>query len=170
MTASRGVAGRAVRQHWWWWTLMGVVAVGALVVGAGTSPTEGVSDDRLFALSAQLKCQQCVGESVSDSQSPSAIQFRQEISDQMARGNTDAEILNYFVERYGQEVLLTPPATGLGSLVWIVPVVGLAGAVLLLVGSFRRWRISAGTPEVSDEDVDRVRAAQQVRRNGPTDA
>jgi len=143
---------------------MGVVAMGALVVGAGSPPTEGISDDRLFALSAQLKCQQCVGESVADSQSPSAVQFREEISAQMARGNTDAEILNYFVERYGRDVLLTPPSTGLGSLVWIVPVVGLAGAVLLLVGSFRRWRTAAGTPEVTDEDIDRVRAAQQARR------
>jgi cytochrome c-type biogenesis protein CcmH len=151
---------------------MGIVAIGALVVGAGSPPTEGISDDRLFALSAQLKCQQCVGESVADSQSPSAIQFREEISAQMARGNTDAEILNYFVERYGRDVLLTPPSTGIGSLVWIVPVVGLAGAVLLLVGSFRRWRTTSGTPEVTDEDVDRVRAAQQVRRGGtagPTD-
>lgn len=152
---------------------MGVVVVGALVAGADSPPTEGISDDRLFALSAQLKCQQCVGESAADSQSPSAVQFRQEISDQMARGNTDAEILNFFVERYGRDVLLTPPSTGVASLVWIVPVVGLAGAVLLLVGTFRRWRVAAGTPEVTDEDVDRVRAAQEARRqgaNGSSDA
>lgn len=165
MTTTRGIAGRSARQLWWWWTLMGVIAVGAVVAGAGTTPTEGISDDRLFALSAQLKCQQCVGESVADSQSPSAVQFRQEVSEQMARGRSDAEILNFFVERYGQQVLLTPPSTGFASLVWIVPVVGLAAAVLLLVGTFRRWQGRESGPELTDEDLDRVRAAQQARRD-----
>ena len=142
---------------------MGVVAA-ALVVGAGrATPSSGVSDDRLFALASQLKCQQCVGESVAGSQSPSAVQFRQEISSQMAQGNTDDEILNFFVQRYGSEVLLTPPSSGVGGLVWVIPVVAVAAAVLLLAGTFRRWRTEAPVRSVTTSDRERVAAARRSR-------
>lgn len=154
------------RQKWWWWALMAVICVVAIVPAAGTTPTEGQSDERLFAIAAQLKCQQCVGESVADSQSPSAVQFREEIGKQMAQGNTDDEILNFFADRYDQEILLTPPASGVGSLVWVVPVVALVGAGVLLVGSYqRRTRESAGR-EVTDEDQERVTAALRDRTQG----
>ena len=54
-------AGRPQRQKWWWWALMGVICIAAIVPAATTTPTEGQSEERLFAISAQLKCQQCVG-------------------------------------------------------------------------------------------------------------
>lgn len=152
---------RSARQRWWWWALMGLVTIVALVTGASSPPTSGVSDDRLFALASQLKCQQCVGESVAGSQSPSAVQFREEIASQMAAGATDDEILGFFSQRYGQEVLLTPPATGLGAMVWVVPVVAVAGAVLLLSATFRRWRSERPARHATDEDQRRVAAARR---------
>lgn len=154
------------RQRWYWWALMGVVALGALVIGGPTTPTEGVSDDRLFEIASQLKCQTCVGESVAGSQSASAVQFREEIAEQMARGRTNDEILSFFVERYDQEVLLTPPGSGVGSVVWILPVVGVAAAALLLASTFRRWRNEAATRSATDEDEDRVADALRSRRAG----
>lgn len=153
------------RQHWWWWALMGLICVVAIVPARGSAPTEGVSDDRLFAIAAQLKCQQCVGESVADSSSPSAIQFREEIRRQMAKGASDDEILSYFSqpERFDQQVLLNPPSSGFGALVWIVPVVVFAGAIALLAATFRRWRLRPDDVEVTDEERERVRAALAER-------
>lgn len=159
------IPSRAVRRSVWAWAPLGVVIAVALVVGARTTPTEGVSDDRLFSLASQLKCQQCVGESVEGSQSPSAVQFREEIRDQMAQGRTDDEILSFFVDRYGQDVLLSPPGTGLGAAVWVVPVVAVAVAVLLLVGALRR-RDGPAVAEVSEEDRRRVEA--ELRRRNPS--
>lgn len=156
---------RRVRQQWWWWALMGAVAAGLLVASSGTTPTEGMSDERLFSLASRLKCQQCVGESVAGSQSPSAVQFREEISKQMAAGRTDDEILNYFAARY-DGVLLTPPSSGVGALVWVIPVVAVAGAALLLASTFRRWRDEAPARSATDEDVAVVRAAMQRRATG----
>ncbi len=141
------------RQQWWWWALMGLIVVVAVVVGAGSPPRSGTSDERLFALAGRLKCLQCVGESVAASQAPLAIQFREEIRDQMRQGGTDDEILNFFADRYGTEVLLTPPSSGVGGLVWVVPVVVVAGAVLLLAGTFRRWSRERSEHHASDEDV-----------------
>lgn len=156
------------RQRWWWWALMGLIAVGVIFSASSTTPTEGTSDERLFSLAAQLKCQQCVGESVAQSQSPSAVQFREEIAAQMARGNTDDEILNFFAESY-DDVLLTPPSTGLGALVWMIPVVALAVAVLVLALTFRRWRGEQATREVTPEEQDRVAAALRARHGSETD-
>lgn len=142
---------------------MGVVVVVALGLGSSTTPTEGVSDERLLSIAEQLSCQTCVGESVAGSQSASAVQFREEIRDQMARGSTDAENLNFFADRYGQEVLLTPPSSGVGALIWVVPVLGLALAVALLASTFRRWRSEAATRHATVEDAERVEAALRAR-------
>ena len=142
---------------------MGVVCAAGIVVAGPGAPTDGQSQERLFSIASQLKCQQCVGESVADSQSPSAVQFREAIAEQMAKGSTDDEILNFFADRYDQEILLTPPASGVGSLVWVVPVVALVGAGVLLVGSYqRRTRESAGR-DVTDKDEERVAAALRDR-------
>lgn len=156
-------APRAARQRGWWWALMGAAAVVVVILGASAPPTSGTSDDRLFALAAQLKCQQCVGESVAGSQSPSAVKFREEIASQMATGATDDEILGFFTQRYGPEVLLTPPATGFGALVWVVPVVAVAGAALLLTSTFRRWRSERPSRSVTEEDLERVARARRTR-------
>ena len=154
---------RQVRQKWWWWALMGVVVVVAIVIGAGSAPTAGSSDERLFSIAGRLKCLQCVGESVAASQSPLAVQFRDEIRSQMRQGGTDDEILNFFADRYGQEVLLTPPSSGVGGLVWVVPVLVVAIAVLLLAGTFRRWRREREEHHATDEDVALVEEALSER-------
>lgn len=156
------VTRRTHRQRWWWWAILLAAVVSILVAFAGSAPTSGVSDQRLFALAGQLKCQQCVGESVAGSQSPSAVQFREEISSQMAAGRTDDEILSFFSDRYGREVLLTPPSSGVGGLVWVVPVVAVAAALLGIASTFRRWRATAPARSASADDEDRV--AAELRR------
>lgn len=139
------------RQHWWWWLLMAVAALAVVVTSSSRAPTDGVSDDRLFHIASQLKCVQCVGESVAGSAAPIAEQFRTEIREQMAKGRTNDEILDYFAARY-DDVLLNPPATGLGSLVWVLPVVGLAAAVLGLGLTVRRWTVSGDQRAMTAQD------------------
>jgi cytochrome c-type biogenesis protein CcmH len=161
-----------IRQQWWSWALLGVVAAG-LVIGASTrAPTVGVSDERMYALSSQLKCQQCVGESVAGSQSPSAVQFRAEISRQMSAGRSDDEILNFFAQRYGSEVLLTPPSSGIAGLVWVLPVFMVAAAAAGLAATFRRWNSERSIRSASPEQARSVaealaRRSAEAGRTGP---
>jgi cytochrome c-type biogenesis protein CcmH len=155
-----------LRQRWWAWGVMALVV--ALTVGsaARTPPTDGVSEERVYALAVQLKCLQCVGESVAASQAQFAVKFRDEIRAQMRRGSTDDEILNFFAARYGQEVLLRPPSTGLAGLIWIIPVVAAAAAAIGLVLVFRRWRHERDeTAPASAEDAALVDAALRRRRD-----
>jgi cytochrome c-type biogenesis protein CcmH/NrfF len=60
-------------------------------------------------------------------------------------------------------VLLTPPSSGLGSLIWIVPIVGFAAAVVALVALFSRWRREVGARAT---DADRDLVAEELARRG----
>jgi len=153
------------RQKWWWWALMAVILVVFFISASGTSPTKGTSDDRLFAIAAQIKCVQCVGESVAGSAAPIAVQFRREISAQMKQGQTNDEILNFFADRY-DGVLLTPPSTGVGSLVWVIPVIVVAAAALLLAEGLRVRRSSGAVQPLSSEDQALVEVALEQRQSG----
>jgi cytochrome c-type biogenesis protein CcmH len=146
----------------WAWLALAVAAVVVLVAGARRDPTEGSSNDRMYAIAAQMKCMQCVGESVANSQAPLAIQMRAEIIRQMRAGQTDDEIFNYFADRYGQQVLLNPSGSGFASLVWIVPVVVIAlGLLGVGVAMTRRRRDpSSGKVQVSAQDRDLVARAR----------
>lgn len=144
------------------WAVGLVLVVVLVALGASTTPDTGQSDDRLYALAGQMKCLQCLGESVAGSQSDIAQEMRSEIRRQMRRGRSDDEILTYFADRYGQRVLLTPSASGLSSLVWVVPVVaaglGVAGLGFAFA-TWRRQRDDAASAEVSAEDEALVAAA-----------
>ena len=142
---------------------MGAVVLGVLVASIDTTPSRGVSDERAYALEIQLKCLQCVGESVAASQAPLAVQFREEIDSQMRQGRTDDEILAFFAQRYGQEVILTPPSSGLGALIWVLPIVAIAAAVVALGALFARWRREVGARA---SDADRELVADELARRG----
>lgn len=163
----------AIRRHWAWWLAMLVVLGGVFVFAGGRPPEEGTSDDRLYAISEQLKCLQCVGESVAGSQSPLAVQFRDEIREQMAGGKTDDEILAFFADRYGDEVLLDPPARGVGALAWLLPVVVAGGAVVGLGLAFTRWRHSAAGssgPRIEEVVPVGARPSRNPAEHTPTDS
>ena len=147
------------------WGLMGVLAVGAIAVGWGSDPTEGTSDDRLFHLSEQMRCLQCTGESVANSQAPIAVQMRDEIRRQMARGRTNDEILSWFShpDRYGERVLLNPSGRGLTALIWVLPVVVGAGLLAGLAVVFSRARRRNVDLTASDEDEALAAAAMAGR-------
>lgn len=132
--------------------MMAAVVVTIVVTSASRPPTEGVGDDRLFHIASQLKCVQCVGESVAGSSAPIAVQFRDEIREQMGAGRTDGEILDYFASHY-DDVLLNPPATGIGSLVWVMPVVAIVFAVTAMAMAVRRWTDRGASREMTDDDA-----------------
>jgi cytochrome c-type biogenesis protein CcmH len=144
----------------WAWVGLAVAALVVLIAGATRDPTEGTSPDRMYAIAAQMKCMQCVGESVANSQAPLAIQMRADIMRQMRAGQTDDEIFNYFADRYGQQVLLNPSGSGFASLVWIVPIVVIAVGLMGVVMAMTRRRRGDGTVVVSDEDRELVARAR----------
>ena len=85
--------------------------------------------------------------------------MREVIRERLALGETPQQVIDYFVARYGDWVLLSPRASGIGLLIWILPFAGLfAGLGTVLLVALRWTRRAAGAPEaVTPEDQERVR-------------
>ena len=96
--------------------------------------------ERASAIARSLRCPQCAGESVAESNVSVAREIRADIARRVDAGQSDEQIRSAYADLYGRSILLTPPSSGIGSLVWIVPaVVGLTAAAGLGF-AFGRWR------------------------------
>ncbi len=117
----------------------------ALVIGSGvTSSAAPSAARRAAALDTQIRCPSCEDISVAQSTASSAIAVRREVARLAAAGESDRAIEQRLVAQYGPSILLSPPDSGLSSLVWLVPLV--AGILALAaLGAFfwrrsRSWR------------------------------
>lgn len=107
-------------------------------------PSERLADPALEArartISAELRCLVCQNESIDSSNAPLAHDLRLLVRKRLVAGDTDQQVLNYIVARYGVFVLLDPPFEPVTWLLWLGPpilVIG-AGAVLLIRAAGRR--------------------------------
>ncbi len=115
-----------------------VLALSALALVATLAPVAHADqlEEDTRRIGKQLQCPVCSGAPVSESPSELAGQMRAVIRAKLEAGESDQQIIAYFVERYGDTVLTEPPRRGVGLLVWVAPVVVLAGGAVLL------WRVS----------------------------
>jgi cytochrome c-type biogenesis protein CcmH len=108
-----------------------VVLVVALVIGSGaldsSSPTAG---QRAAAIEAGVRCPSCTDVSVAESNATTAIAVRRQIENMVSAGRSNADIDRALVSEYGQTILLVPPDAGGVPLIWIIPIVLGAGALV----------------------------------------
>src|SRR5579863_2571308 len=83
--------------------------------------TENDLDKQMLAIAATLRCTVCQNQSVADSSADIAGDMRGIILDQLRAGKTPDEIKAYFVQRYGDYILLQPPVDSEGVIVWLAP-------------------------------------------------
>lgn len=113
---------------------------------------------RVFEIASKLRCPVCTGESVAQSASPTAVQMRELIAQKLAAGESEAQILDYFVARYGEWILLEPPRHGIYLVVWLLPVAAGLGILGTLAYYLRRWTRRSREPlEVEPAYLERVR-------------
>ena len=122
-------------------------------------PSRPVDDRQVHEVAADLRCVVCQNLSVADSPSEMAAQMRAIVRERLASGETPAQVRQYFVERYGDWILLSPPQQGFTLLVWVAPLVAVLvglGVVTLLV---RRWTSRRRTmpPPVDAAMSERIR-------------
>jgi cytochrome c-type biogenesis protein CcmH len=92
-------------------------------------------DDEARKIGKRLQCPICSGATVADSPSDLAGQMRAVIRSKLEAGESETQIVDYFVERYGDGVLIEPPRRGISLLVWVAPL------VVLVVGGLLLWRL-----------------------------
>ncbi|MGA7834797.1 MAG: cytochrome c-type biogenesis protein CcmH [Acidimicrobiales bacterium] len=110
----------------WCVALVAVAAVAVLVNPHGSSQAV-----RIAHLETLVRCPACRDLSVAESNATSAIAVRDEIATGVKAGRSDNQILTSLENSYGTSILLSPPTSGLGALLWLVPALG----AVLLVGS-----------------------------------
>ena len=150
---------------WGPWVLLLVVAITVLSVATFTARAAPTAQDRVNAISATVRCPKCAGESVAVSNAPASLEIRKQIAEQVQQGQTDDQIRSYYAAKYGEAVLLTPSASGINVLVWILPVVALALGIAGLAIAFRRW---SAQPVDAATDADRALVAHALAGD-PTD-
>lgn len=130
-----------------------LAALAVVAVGLLTRPAGDV--DRAYALEQRLRCPVCKSVSVAESPSQTAAAMRQQVTQQVAAGRSDQQVVDYFRARYGDWVVLDPPVSGTTLLVWLLPAVALGVAVTVLVVLPRRGQAPAPLPEAERERVRR---------------
>jgi cytochrome c-type biogenesis protein CcmH len=170
-TAAPEKARRSFLTTWGPWLAMLVVLVVALVIGVTQSQEPPTSADRLNAIGKTVKCLQCAGESVADSDAAFSQEVRLDIAKRIQAGQTDDQIRGALADSYGERILLTPAATGVTSIVWILPVVVLVVAIAGLAAAFRRWRLGSDVHATAADRalVDRALAGEDTAAPPGTD-
>jgi cytochrome c-type biogenesis protein CcmH len=118
------------------WPTLLLICLSAAVVQASPvsmanqqldSPAE---EARAASLMMQLRCIQCQGQSIHDSDAPMAAAMRHEVRTRIAKGEGEEQIRNWLIKRYGDWIDFSPPSHGMGLVLWLLP--------LLLIG-FALW-------------------------------
>lgn len=113
-------------------------------------PLTSAQEARYRAMLPNLRCLVCQNESLAASQAPLAADLRYQIRGLMAKGDSDAQVKQYLVDRYGQYVLYKPRFEPTTWLLWMGPLLLLIFAVIIALRLLRRR--SRKAPDVPDLD------------------
>jgi cytochrome c-type biogenesis protein CcmH len=109
---------------------------------------------RMMRIAAELRCLVCQNQTIADSHADLAQDLRQQVRVQLREGRSEAEILRYMTDRYGDFVLYRPPVKASTALLWFGPALLLVGGLaMLLVLLRRRARLADDQFEPDEEDL-----------------
>jgi cytochrome c-type biogenesis protein CcmH len=112
----------------------------------------------MMELSHKLRCLVCQNQSIAESNAPLAVDLRDQVREQLSAGRSKDEVIEYLVARYGDFVLYDPPFKAATLLLWLGPVLLLAGGAGWLGWRLRRRQHElAHASELSDEERARAR-------------
>ncbi len=124
-------------------------------------PSEVLADSaleaRARAVSKELRCMVCQNQSIDDSDAPLAHDLRVLVRERLKAGDSDAQVMNFLVARYGEFVLLRPPFAWHTVALWGLPPAALLVGLAVIVFVVRRRR-SAPAAEVAN-----LTAAEEAR-------
>ena len=141
--------------------LVAVVMIGSPAAFA-VQPDEIMADPakeaRARDLSRELRCMVCQNQSIDDSEAPLARDLRLLVRERIASGDSDAQVVDFLVARYGEFVLLKPRVNQHTLVLWLLPPLALLGGGLAL-WFYGRRRKSAGDPpllRLTEEEEARI--------------
>jgi len=126
------------------WFLLAIGLIFILLTGSvlAQEPT----DDEVNAVAEHLNCPTCQSLNLSDCNTQTCVQWKEQIRDLLAEGYTQEEILDWYVVRYGEQVLQEPRRQGIGLYAWLLPVLGLLAGGVWLGVILRKWSAKKTMP------------------------
>jgi cytochrome c-type biogenesis protein CcmH len=129
-----------------------LMIVGVAFAQNGTPP-KSVTPDDVNRIARQLYCPVCENEPLDVCQTSACQQWRAQISQLLSTGQSDQEIIQYFVDHYGLKVLGAPPVNSQTIWLYLLPIVGLLGGAIYVFFLMKRMRSrSAAAPEAPSVD------------------
>ncbi|NRA99663.1 MAG: cytochrome c-type biogenesis protein CcmH [Rhodobacteraceae bacterium] len=122
-----------------------------------------VLEERARELSTGLRCLVCRNESIDESNAPLARDLRLLVRERLVAGDTDEEVLDFLVDRYGEYVLLNPRADGVNLILWLAGPVSLLAAVVIGAAYVRRRAKAAPTGAAALTDDEQARLDKLLR-------
>lgn len=141
----------------------------ALCLMLAASPALAVQPDEVLAdpalearareISRDLRCPVCQGEAIDDSNAPISRDLRLLVRERLMEGDSDDEVIDHIVARYGEFVLFNPRASGSGLILW------LAGPAMLLVGGGLAYAMTRrrAKPEADLSEAEATRLAELMK-------
>ena len=109
--------------------------------------TDPAKEARARELSRELRCMVCQNQSIDDSEAPLARDLRLLVRERLAAGDSDRQVIDFLVARYGEFVLLKPRVNEHTLLLWLTP------PFALLAGGFALWHFSRRRPNKSNGEA-----------------
>ena len=129
------------------------LALPAIAVNPDEVLPDPALEARARAISAGLRCLVCQNESIDDSDADLAHQIRVLVRDRLKTGDSDAEVVQYLVDRYGEFILLKPVLAPHTIILWTAtPTVLVIGGIVLFVVARRRRRMTVGQAALTPEE------------------
>ena len=150
----------------WFRSLLLILALIACIPAWAVQPDEVLPDAtleaRARALSKELRCMVCQNQSIDDSDAPLARDLRVLVRERLQGGDSDGQVIDFLVARYGEFVLLKPRFTWHTALLWLGPPATLIGGILVLVLIARR-RKRVGRADLTTLENGQLTAAEETR-------
>jgi len=138
-----------------------LVALVAPTAALAVEPDEILRDPQLEArardISSELRCLVCQNQSIDDSAAPLARDLRLLVRERLTKGDSDSQVLDFLVARYGEFVLLKPTFKLHNLLLWGLPPIALvAGMIALFMTARRRQSVNLQAPALSAAEQQRI--------------
>ncbi len=152
---------RMVRSHFLVSIVASLLASGAVLA---VEPDEILPDPALEArardISTGLRCLVCQNQSIDDSNAPLARDLRLLVRERLKKGDSDAQVVRFIEDRYGEFVLLRPPLSVRTVVLWLAPFLVLLVAIAMAARGVMRRRVLPGTgaPPLTGEEEEKLRA------------
>jgi cytochrome c-type biogenesis protein CcmH len=138
----------------WMWLVLAVLAVAIPTARAMAQEPTPVTDDQVNEVAGQLYCPVCENITLEVCATTACAQWRALIEEKLGQGWTPDQIKQYFVDQYGDRVLAEPPKRGLNWLVYFLPPLMIAAALVYLLRAMKQMKKPAVVPTQAVEETD----------------